>query len=761
MSRYNLRNIHWLEFEELCCDIAHEILGRDVKRGKTGADGGTDGIIVFGEERAIVQAKHYIGSGCKALIKHLKSTEVAKAERLAAKRYILMTSCDLSPQNRKEILDLYHGLIKSDADIFSGTDICALLAEDKYQWITRMHYNLWLSGIEQLDRFCGDGIKSKSAAVLDGIKDDLRIAVKTEDYARALARLVNDKVIIITGQAGTGKTILAEQLIADFVFGWNYRFLCSEYDLKGFETQIERHPNDRFLFYIDDFLGANVMDALRDNRDSQIVNFIRMVRRSERLKLVLTSRSYIINEAVERTGKFTDARIASFEFRLDEKQLGRIDRAKIVLSHFHNGDVGTGYKLDIVGHENYFKIIDHPNFNPRMIAYAFRVDITNQVPIDVPDGIAKALWILDHPRQIWKDFFNSLDDLRKYIVIMVHLACSARASPSETCIREAVKRMVESDRFKDARTGVFTEILRGLCDSVLSRTVLADSSGVHASYSLSSPSVGDYIIDAYNDNETMFIEAALFLERADVVIQIARNSSWLEKTRPLYATLCKRVVQGVLDAVVANPSTFTPDYSLRIYNEVFDYDSENKNIRKLLANKIVTSGIVRMSGASGSEVIKFLYDIQIKDRELYDSVGINKDFLDKTIEPADDCETLLLLGDLYYSLDDELPDTFYLAFKEKVDEWFDKIADYRDVGEYENQSAVEEDVFSAAFDELNDHNIDAEKLSLEELISRHDFSQFVRSDTESSTWTDTRVESHLRKGQEDAIIREMFRHEIS
>ena len=656
MGTYNLRNLQWLEFEELCCDVLGEELKVAIKRGKPGRDCGIDGIASSDDGSVVVQVKHYVESGAKALIQHLKISEVAKAEAIAAKRYVLMTSCDLSPNDRAAILEAYHGLIESGDDIYSGSDICALLASDKFRWIVRRHYNLWLSGMDQLELFCGDGINSKSTAYLDVIREDLRVAVKTQDYEHACARLINDNVIIITGQAGTGKTILAKQLIADFVFCLNYKFVCSEYDIKGFEVQIERHPNDAILFFIDDFLGANVMDALRENRDSQIVNFIRRVRRSENLKLILTSRSYIINEALDRTAKFSDAKIASFEYILDEKKLGRIDRAKILLSHFHHGDVSIAYKQSITADENYFKIIDHRNFNPRIIAYCFsfeRVSTLNSLGID---GVGKVLWLLDNPGQIWRDCFESLNRLEKYVVIMVYLAGVAKIQIEEENLVSAFRRILASPEFAEYRTCVFSDVAKRLCRSVLARKYSADTTGAHATYSLFNPSVGDYILGAYNANENMFIECLLFLEQGAVLAQIVLDSSWQERSNPKYAHLCKAIVDGVVNAVVADSTKYGFNFVLKVYNEVVEnYGREDLSCSKL-ADIIVMHDMLRAGNISGGEIVKFLDTVRSSHLSLYEAIDVDERLLEKTIGTTTDCEAYLLLGDLYDSIGSAPPD---------------------------------------------------------------------------------------------------------
>ena len=89
MGKYNLKNLQWLEFEELCCDVLGEFLKVPIKRGKVGRDGGKDGMVFSDDGTIVLQVKHYAESGSRSLISHLKKNEVGKAEGISAKRYVV------------------------------------------------------------------------------------------------------------------------------------------------------------------------------------------------------------------------------------------------------------------------------------------------------------------------------------------------------------------------------------------------------------------------------------------------------------------------------------------------------------------------------------------------------------------------------------------------------------------------------------------------------------------------------------------------
>lgn len=308
--KLDLFSISDAEFEELCCDMMSVKFCEDTKHGRRGRDFGIDGVVAKNGVRIYIQAKHYKTDGYSALRSVVKKEEVEKSKKLInCTRYILMTSCELSVPQKDEILKLYGGIITSINDIWSGEDIRATLAKPEYQWVVRRHYNLWLSGVDALEQFIGDGNESKSEDLLVDIQDELKHTIRLDCFDAADEHLDKKKVIVITGQAGTGKTTLAKQLVVDYVFKKGYKLVASDFDVGVFEKQIGKREEEKTLFYLDDFLGANCLDVIANNRDSQIVNFIKRILRRENCRLVLTSRTNIIKEASNQSVKISESEI--------------------------------------------------------------------------------------------------------------------------------------------------------------------------------------------------------------------------------------------------------------------------------------------------------------------------------------------------------------------------------------------------------------------------------------------------------------------
>ena len=756
MRALDLARINDREFETLCAEVLGVKLGKDVKQGRPGPDGGIDGMFnVGGCPGGVMQAKHYLGSGVKALIAQLKNVEVKKAEATNANQYVLMTSCSLGPQDRNEILELFHGIIRSVEDIYSGDDICSMLDSPGYECIKKKHYNLWLSDIESLERYCGDGAYSKSEALLEDIKEDLKRAVETWAFAGARNKLFHDNVLIITGQAGCGKTTLAKQLVADLVFKGDYCLVASDYDLSTFERQLELHPERKTIFLLDDFLGMNILSALNENRDSRIIGFIRRVRRSAVCKMILTSRTYIVNEAVTRSNKLSDAKVSQYVYELSDGKMTRIDRANIVYSHLYHGDVSVTYKDRVCEHENYFKIIDHRNFNPRIVSYSF--DATKSQLHDEREEyvLAHILGLLDNPGQVWRDCFDRLNDLQLQIVIIVFLAVSSRGKADENSLKDAIRRLLAQERYARYQNCAINNLLSDLCDSLLSRSIEIKFGVTTASYTLFNPSIGDYIISTYGENTQLLADAVLAFEDAKVALDMYFKGIW-HKVSSRYVETCKIAFESVAAKVEERVSEYLPDFVLGLVGELSEFKDVGNDFVERISRACWAGGVCFSDSATPKLVVYYLN--RMLDGTIVDitSDRLSKEFLGRLVHGVGDCESLLKLKCLYDHIGEDVPAALYEKVKKTGTDWAYDLA-----SEYEGESL--EDVYNHVWESIaetfSDYEIDEDMVSADDFINRCDFSDYVKKAEDGSDWEDWREKQEYARDIENQYIRAIFRRE--
>jgi len=117
---YNLEVLNDKEFEDLSKDLLEEELDIPLQNFKTGKDGGIDlRYSSHNLNEIIIQAKAYTKSKYANLKATLKQ-ERQKMDKLSPspQRYILTTTCTLSPPEINEIVDIMSPYILSAQDIY-------------------------------------------------------------------------------------------------------------------------------------------------------------------------------------------------------------------------------------------------------------------------------------------------------------------------------------------------------------------------------------------------------------------------------------------------------------------------------------------------------------------------------------------------------------------------------------------------------------------------------------------------------------------
>ncbi|SGY93090.1 Putative uncharacterized protein [Moritella viscosa] len=285
MINYSFDSLNDKEFEELVNDLLTKDLGKRVIRYAPGRDLGIDGKVILNDSTIIIQSKHYIKSGFAKLLASLKK-EKPKVEKLNPERYIVATSIDLTPANVTSLVEALSPYLKEE-DVYFKATINDLLKS--HPQVEKDHYKLWLTSTNVLNHLINNGIYNLSNFTLKEARKNLNKYTKTAAHNMALQRLLSEKCSIITGEPGVGKTTLAEQLCNELVSN-GYHFFDIDNDIDAaFQVYNE---NEKQVFYYDDFLGSNYLEAFINNEDSKIVKFINAIssRNDEDKLFILTSR---------------------------------------------------------------------------------------------------------------------------------------------------------------------------------------------------------------------------------------------------------------------------------------------------------------------------------------------------------------------------------------------------------------------------------------------------------------------------------------
>lgn len=415
MPDYTFHTLSPIDFENLVRDLLQAELSIRLENFKVGKDGGIDLRYSKADETPlIVQAKHYADTGFHGLLSHLKTKEKSKIDRINPDRYLLVTSVPLSPANKDDIKASLFPHIKGTEDIYGKDDLNNLLG--LFPAVERQHFKLWLTSTNVLEEVLHGRIINQTKITLQDINDKARLYVANQSFNNALDILGKHNYVVIAGIPGIGKTTLAKMLVLHYLRA-DFEFIDVSYDISE-ATSIPDHHKPRVYLY-DDFLGrTSLAEKLRKNEDHRLFSFIASVRNSKSAKLILTTREYILKQAQVTYEILNGPIFEKPQCIVDLSQYTRPIRAQILYNHLYFSTLPREHIEAIVHQAAFLKIIDHANYNPRIVEYMtdpmwVECEQPNQYP-------AIFLRNLQEPFLIWEQAFsNHLTDTAREMLLVL------------------------------------------------------------------------------------------------------------------------------------------------------------------------------------------------------------------------------------------------------------------------------------------------------------------------------------------------------
>jgi len=562
-------NLSAYEFEDLAKDVLSKYLRNiELRVYKMGPDGGFDIADVRTQKNIMAQAKRYVASSYSKLRSQLEK-EVPRVKLINPKQYFVLTSLELSKNEIDEIYGMFSNNMKSMENIWDKIRIDNFLKESENIDILHRHHKLWFSTELIMRKIFTQNLELDTRAYINEIQKNKRYFVETKSYYQLINQLFANNIVLITGNPGVGKTFISKMALLYFVANDYRPIFSSKNSIDDIKKSISLDPSSKQVILMDDFLGQIDLDQSGKQYTNEFISLINFVEKLQNTRLILNTRVNILSIMNSKNNKFEE-RIGESDIKiLQINDLSMLEKAKIVYSSLYYFNVDRQYLEDVCNNYMYLKIVNHPNFNPRLIEHMVKPKTLSR--IKPSDYLAEILFILNHPSKIWSDEFESQisKEDRSFMYILFSLGSGKTYM---TYLKEAYESYLLNDATIDNTIDHFRNSVTHLSEGLIKISSVDNLQG-NKYFEVLNPSVNDYLKDniPFVEREKI-LSSGVFIDQFDRLVTDFRNSSHLENL-----IISKKI--SVLKYIRHHPYSFALEYV--VHNKKFSLLTSAEVIKML------------------------------------------------------------------------------------------------------------------------------------------------------------------------------------
>lgn len=364
---YDLHNLGWSSFQQLCLTIAREVLGQTVQSFLDSSDGGRDGAFTGtwqrnGQEdltgKFVIQCKFTSRSG-HVLRRSDLTDEIKKVKRLVAcglcDSYVLMTNAGLSGTRGEDI----------DAALRkAGAKHVAILGSSWIEQQIREKTQLRMLvprvyGLGDLSKILNENAYKQARAILESMREDLAKVVVTDAYQKAATALDTHGFVLLVGEPAAGKTTIASMLAMAAVDKWGALMLKLDHPGKVADRWEPDEPSQ--FFWVDDAFGVQQYEDFLVHGWNHVLPQVKTMLRKG-AKIVMTSRDYIYNSARHDLKESAFPLLQESQVVIDVHDLSLEEKRQILYNHLKLGRQPRTFRTAVKPHLE--AVAAHPRFIP-------------------------------------------------------------------------------------------------------------------------------------------------------------------------------------------------------------------------------------------------------------------------------------------------------------------------------------------------------------------------------------------------------------
>jgi len=509
---FNYQALNDVEFENLCKDVMERVLSVKLRNFTKGRDGGIDMADNTLGNNVLVQVKHYIRSTFSDLRTSLRKEQV-KVNKKKPNQYYICCGMTLTADNINEVYTMFSDYMDSDRNVMTLIEIDEFLQKEENADIVRKHYKLWLHASGILNEVYNLHIFIDCEALFSNIKEEADYFVKTTVYDDCLECLDKNRMIFIVGHPGIGKTMTSKMLLLHYAEqGYAVRYTTNG-RVKDIKDSLSLDRTAKEIVLLDDCLGQYYF-SMKENQEAELTALIDYVKIHENKKIILNSRVTVLNEAKERSDVFNvfmkSNKISKYVINMDT--LHPIEKAEIFYNHLISKNLPPSYYDNIKSNENYFKIVSHSNYTPRIIEFATLE--FNWQDISSDNYAEYIVDSLNNPNDIWKNEYTHRMENVDRIFLNTLFSLTDTSIDSEV-LKNCYNARIAKEQNIDSTKNAFDTVLGRLNQSMIKIT---DNRG-KKHISTINPSVNDFLKSTISNN---IPETSTIINTATNILQIEK-----------------------------------------------------------------------------------------------------------------------------------------------------------------------------------------------------------------------------------------------
>ncbi len=557
---YNLANLNDYEFEILCKDIMESKLSIQLHRFAKGQDGGIDLCDSKENIQYMLQVKHYVKSNFSNLKNTLKN-ELSKVEKVNPSNYYICCSIELSPQQRKELFNLFSNYMKDTSYIIDKTDIDDFLSKEENKKIVEKNYKLWLCSTNVLSMIQNQHIFIDCSEILSDIEKYTKLFVTTKAYFECRNKLIEKNIIIIIGTPGVGKSTISKMLLLFFASNnYSVRYVTDN-NIKDIKNILSRDPAKKEIILLDDFLGQHYL-KLSDKQPNELKSLIAFIEKNPNKKIILNSRITIINEAYYSSIDFANL-FDTYEkdnYLIDLDKMSYLEKAQILYNHLYFNDLPADFLSEIKKNKNYILIAKHKNYNPRIIEFVTKKK--NYSGILSNEYVDYIIEKLNNPDSVWEDEFrNRLEEHDR--VLMNTLYSLTNDKVKIDVLEKAFNKRILSIT-NNTTLNIFYEVIKRLNNSLIK--IIIDRKKRYVS--VINPSVNDFLNKKICNNLNEQITIINNAEYIEQLIKFKRNK--------------KQIREFIFNNSIEKLNSIDKSTAYRYFELLIDYEIKDLDIKQFV-----------------------------------------------------------------------------------------------------------------------------------------------------------------------------------